>query len=410
MRRRRDLQHDDLVAWLAQRAVPIDLAAAGVHPAWSALDELADRSRVAFLAESHHFVHEKHAFRRSAIAWLATRGWRWFGEELGWTDGLRIDDHLRTGDEGALDRVPTYGHLGARRTDREDRPWGILAAGDAAFPLAAFRSAQQAFARSVRDLGDELRWFGFDVDGWTTAGLEVLRELGRADPAVAAVVTALAQVPGEPLQAEADRAAAVLAAAGPLPAVAARTLDALATTLRYATEAYPAATWEELRRPMATREQLMCRHVDAVLDDPAFAGPDGKVALQAGSLHLLKDDGAIRDETPGIGPGGGWVPSIGHHVTHRAEVGADRVLAVWMVCGHGRDANPLVPDQATIAPRPGTLNAALDEVSGATSVLVSLAGLPGYVRIQHMHGSVLRTPVVGQLDAVVYVPAVSPLA
>ena len=36
--------------------------------------------------------------------------------------------------------------------------------------------------------------------------------------------------------------------------------------------------------------------------------------------------------------------------------------------------------------------------------------LPGDVRVQHMHDSVFRTPVAGQLDAVVYVPEVSPLA
>ena len=402
-RRRRDLGHDDLVAWLAERAIPIDLAAGGPHPAWSALDALADRSRVAYLAESHHFIHEKYAFRRSAIAWLAARGWRWFGEELGWTDGLRVD-------QGALDRVPTYGYEGVRRTDRSDRPWGILAAGDAAFPQEAFRDAQQAFHRSIRAISDDLRWFGFDVDGWTTAGLEVLRELVPSHPEVAAVVAGLEQVPGESLTAEADRAAAVLAAAPPLPAVAARTLDALATTLRYAAEAYPAATWEDLRPPMATREQLMWRHVDAVLDDPALAGPDRKVALQAGSLHLLKDDDAIHDETPGIGPGGGRVPSVGHHVAHRADIGADRVLAIWMLCGRGHDANTLVPGQAGIAPRAGTLNAALDAASHGHPALVPLTDLPGAVRVQHMHDSVFRTPVAGQLDAVVYVPEVSPLA
>jgi hypothetical protein len=265
-------------------------------------------------------------------------------------------------------------------------------------------------ARSVRALGPDLRWFGFDVDGWTTAALEVLGELAAADPAVAAVVARLAQVPGESLDAEATRAAAVRAEAAPLGAVADRTLDALATTLRYATEAYPAATWEELRRPMATREELMWRHVDAVLDDPALAGPTGRVALQAGSLHLLKDDTTIHDETPGIGPGGGRVPSIGHHVAHRPDVGADGVLAVWMLCGRGRDANPLVPDQAGVAPIPGTLNAALDAMCDGQPLLVPLAGLPGTVRIQHMHRSVFRTPVEGQLDAVVYVPEVSPLA
>jgi hypothetical protein len=363
-------------------------------PAWSALDELADRARVAYLAESHHFVQEKYAFREAAIGWLRHRGWTWFGEELGWTDGVRID-------RAELDRVPTYGHLGARRTDRDDRPWGILRAGDEAFPRAAFASAQQAFARAVQDLG--VRWFGFDVDGWTTAGLELLRELGAAE--------GFEQVPGESLDEEAARVAAVAATRlGALPPLAARTLDAYAATLAYATQAYPAATWEQLRPAMAAREQLMERHVDAVLDDPAFAGPDGKVALQAGSLHLLKDDTAIRDEAPGIGPGGGLVPSIGHHVAHRPDIGPDRVLAIWMLCGHGRDADPLVPEQSAIAPVKGTLTEACDRVADGVPLLVPLAGLPGRVRIQHMHSSVFRTPVEGQLDAVVYVAEVTPLA
>jgi hypothetical protein len=379
-----------------EHALPLDLGGSGSEPepAWSALEELGDRARVAYLAESHHFVREKYEFRRAAIRWLRARGWTWFGEELGWTDGVRVD-------RGELDRVPTYGHLGARRTDRDDRPSGILRAGDDAFPRDAFASAQRAFATSLQGLG--IRWFGFDIDGWTTAALELLRELGVAD--------GLEQVPGETLEEEAARVAAVAASrVDRLPALAARTLDSYAATLAYAVQAYPAPDWEQLRPAMATREQLMGRHVGAVLDDPALAGPDAKVALQAGSLHLLKDDSAIHDETPGIGPGGGLVHSIGHQVAHRPELGPDRVLSIWMLCGHGRDANPLVPDQAGIAPLRGTLNEACDRAADGVPILVPLAGLSGQVRIQHMHSSVFRTPVQGQLDAVLYLPRVTPIA
>jgi hypothetical protein len=388
-----DLSRWQLERWVRDHAAEVELDDPDQSP-WSALDELAERARVAYVAESHHFVREKYAVRRAAVRWLAARGWTWFGEELGWTDGVRVD-------RGELDRVPTYGHLGARRSDRHDRPWGILDTGDGGEPADGFVRAQIAFARSLQHLG--VRWFGFDVDGWTTAAVELLRELGAAE--------GLDPVPGESLQEEADRVATVAAGRiGSLPPAAARALDAYATTLAYAVQAYPATAWEQLRPAMATREQLMWRHVDAVLDDPAFAGPGAKVALLAGSLHLLKDDTAAHDETPAIGPGGGLVPSIGHHVAHRADVGADRVLAIWMLCGRGRDASPLAADRAGIAPLAGSLNAACDRVADGVPIVVPLAGLPGRVRIQHMHSSVVRTRAAGQIDAIVYVPEVTPLA
>ena len=397
------MRRGQLERWLAARAQPIDLAPDGSTAPFAVLDEVLAGARVAYVVESHHFVEEKYAFRTLVLRALAERGWRWFGEELGWTDGLLVDEHLRTGDDAPLERVPTYGDESWRRPDRDDRPTGVLAAGERAYPLAAFARRQRELARAVRVAIPGARWFGFDVDGGTTAAYPALRaQLGDPLPA------GLEPVPGESLAEEADRVEAALADHRDLPILARRTLDALASTLRYAVEAYPAERWEDLSGPLAVREQLMHRHVDAVLDEPDLAAGE-RVALMAGSLHLLKDDARATGLDRSLGPGGGLVPPVGHHVASRADLGPDRIAAIWMLCGSGRDSNPMVTGAQAIEPQRGTLNAALAGVAAGQPLLVPLAGLEGDVVLQHMYGSTFATPVARQLDAVVFAPWVHPL-
>ena len=390
------MRRGQLERWLAARARPIELAPDGSTAPLAALDPVLDGARLAYVVESPHFVTEKYAFRTLVLRALAERGWRWFGEELGWADGQHVDRFLRTGDDGALHQVPTYGDDSWRHPDRDDRPSGVLADGERHFPLAAFASEQRAFARSVRAAVPGARWFGFDVDGGTTAAHPLLR--GMLEP-----------VPGESMAEEAARVEALLAAEGAeLPAVVRRTLDGLAGTLRYAVDAHPAVEWLDLRGPLAAREQLMHRHVDAVLDEPELAAGQ-RVALQAGSLHLLKDDRLASKLDRSLGPGGGLVPSVGHHLAQRPDVGPDRVAAIWMLCGSGRDSNPMVPGAQAVEPQRGTLNAALAAVAAGQPLLVPLTGLEGEVVVQHMYGATFATPAIGQLDAVVFAPQVSPL-
>lgn len=103
---------------LTERAIPIELDGAhGDLAPFGVLDELADRARVAYLVEMDHFIAEKSAFRLLCIRYLASRGWRWFGEEVDVRIGQRLDGYLLTGDESLLDRL-------------EEDPWytsGILA-------------------------------------------------------------------------------------------------------------------------------------------------------------------------------------------------------------------------------------------------------------------------------------------
>jgi hypothetical protein len=84
-----------------------------------------------------HFIHEKYGFRLLCIRYLASRGWRWFGEE------------------SLLDPVP-------------EPPWftsGVLA--NSRQPTAALDAEQGRFMRAVPRSAPGLRWSGFDADSST---------------------------------------------------------------------------------------------------------------------------------------------------------------------------------------------------------------------------------------------------
>jgi hypothetical protein len=79
--------------------IPIELdGESGPIEPFGALDAVAAKARVAYIVEMDNFVHEKYDFLLMCIRYLASRGWSWFGEELDWRQGERIDHYLRTGD------------------------------------------------------------------------------------------------------------------------------------------------------------------------------------------------------------------------------------------------------------------------------------------------------------------------
>jgi erythromycin esterase-like protein len=122
---------------LADRAIPIELD--GEHgdlAPFAVLDDLADRARVAYIGEMDHFVAEKNDFRLLCIRYLASRGWRWFGEE--W---------------------PELEH---------QRPFtrGVLA--NPRQPTAALEADQARFHATLRRLVPDAHWFSFDADGRDT--------------------------------------------------------------------------------------------------------------------------------------------------------------------------------------------------------------------------------------------------
>jgi erythromycin esterase-like protein len=87
-------------------ACPIQLdGERGTLDAFSALAPLADAARAAYIVEMDHFIHEKYDFRLLCIRYLASRGWRWCGEEIDRRQGERIDRYLTGGDGTLLDAI-----------------------------------------------------------------------------------------------------------------------------------------------------------------------------------------------------------------------------------------------------------------------------------------------------------------
>jgi erythromycin esterase-like protein len=164
-----------------------------------------------------------------------------------------------------------------------------------------------------------------------------------------------------------------------------------------------ATTYEELQPSMALRERLMHERVAQVLADH----PDEKVALFAGSLHLMKDDATV-DAPGGAGPGGDTDDSIGHHVAH--VLTPDRpVLSFWMLHGAGTSANPWLPPPGELRSAPGTVDAELAARWSSPCLAVVDPADVERRRVTQMHNLVLRCRLAEQVDGVVFVPRVTPL-
>ncbi|MFZ0679040.1 hypothetical protein [Candidatus Binatus sp.] len=168
---------EDFRAYAAERAIAFkDLEAIEKNARrLSILDPLVAGKRLAYIGESDHFIHEKYAYRLAMLNYLAARGFRNVGEELGATDGIRIARYVETGNESQLERVSIYGYSGATRTDRDDTPTGILRGsfGDA-YPTALFAAEQKRFAHGLRKIG--VRFFGFDIDPYPAVDTRTSRK------------------------------------------------------------------------------------------------------------------------------------------------------------------------------------------------------------------------------------------
>ena len=172
----------------------------------------------------------------------------------------------------------------------------------------------------------------------------------------------------------------------------------------YIRMANEATTFEALRPVMAHRERLIHGRVARVLQEH----PDAKVALMAGSTHLLKDDDTC--DAPGAtGPGGDTDPSIGHFLVHELLDGPDDVLSIWMLHGRGRSANPWLPPPGELVAAEGTVDAELAAQHDQPHLVVIDRRDTERRRVTQMHNLVLTCALAEQVDALVFVPEVSPL-
>lgn len=418
------------LAWAAEHAIRLEPLAPDLDvEVLAPLDPLLEAKRIAFLGEANHFVHEKYAYRILFIRYLHSRGFRWLGEELGRSDGVRVARYLATGDAAELERVALFGYRGAVRSDRDDRPTGVLREIFDGQPEAALRAEQLRFLDALRRSGcaggtEGLRFFGFDIDYEPGVGYELLAEILERLPErepFAALRSALVRHPGESLEDEIRRLrrglelasgerARLEAALGPAPAR--ELLRRGATTLgshEYVHVAHPAASYAALAPALALRERLMIEHVEDVL---AGLPASDKVILLSHDLHLAKDDAAIASERPEAGPGGGRVACLGSQLARRHP---GEIFCVWMLEERGTDSRPLARGDRRVESARGTLNLLLGRVGGAFALPTAsrdprARGVLGRgATLTLMYGAKVRAVVADQADALCFVREVSPL-
>lgn len=86
------------ITWAREHAVMVEsLDESGDVEKLSFLDELLENKRVVYLGEEDHWIHEKTDYRLLLLRYLVSRGWRYVGEELGFSDGLQIDHYTARG-------------------------------------------------------------------------------------------------------------------------------------------------------------------------------------------------------------------------------------------------------------------------------------------------------------------------
>ena len=384
---------------------PLDGATCDL-PLLAHLGQRASASNLVALGELNHFVHEKTDFRLLFSRLLISLGWNVFVEELGLSDGLRIDRFLQTGDEAEFARLPSFGYTAHLRTDRNDRPGGILKT--ESYPTDAFVWEQKRFYRGLRDAaarqGNRLRLAGIDIDGLPGGSYEDIAQLVPADRATRhAFMEALRRVPGESVAEERARlAVALLHLPRAWPSEIAESVRALSESLEYVALTYSAKTYDAVRPGMAFRENAMKRRFAAA----KTRFENAKLVLMAHALHLAKDDAAVRGG--GVGPGGGSVASLGHWLVNENK---DNPFSIWMLYGAGEDSQPFETLPRTANFPPTTLNAMLARFG--QNLLFFPADAPELFRppcvVGHMYNALFETSLLLQADAVVFFPLVTPL-
>ena len=426
--------------WAREHAIQIDPLDGfnGDPEKLSILDRAIEGKKIALIGEQDHFVHQKYDYRTLVARYLFSHGWRWFGEEMGFSDGLLVDRFLKTGDQRHLDNVSIYGNRNELRIDRNDDPTGILKDGWSSeeFPQREFNAEQFRFARALAQLQyssppgrDSIRFFGFDCDALVGRGYRDLEEIlapFEGDELVRKLRGVLARVPGETRAEEISRLRSsrdlIVAEKPHLEglvgaenfALLEQSAFCLAESFAYTEVAYPATTWKELNRGFAIREQVMHRNMELIISraDKTQAGKPvpQKFALMSHNEHLAKDIFSIKRKG-GAGPGGGRVESIG---TCLERTMPGQVFSIWMLCGRGRDSQPLSYMSNEVQSPNGTLNEMLSDIGAAFVLPINEAdSLPTLLQREIKfvsNGNVVhRTVITRQTDAIFFVREVTPL-
>jgi Erythromycin esterase homolog len=395
----------------------------------SFLDDLLAAKRVVYLGEEDHWIHEKNEYRILMLRYLFSRGWRYAGEELGWSDGIRINHYLETGELSYLDRIATYGYRGDVRNDRQDKTSGILKDSSDNYPIKEFRAEQIRFAKTLRDCNEncltesgKVRYFGFDVNAAAGGGYEDIRELlspVENAPELAELHKLLTIIPDETMEQEINRLSHILRTVDDKIIILKKLLGekcyahlqqclcTMRDSFDYFRVANPATNYKALNKAMAAREEMMYRNVKFILSQME---PKDKLILMGHNRHLSKDIGSIKNlgASP---PGGKLVPSLGTLINRLLP---GQVFSIWMLYDHGRSSQPFTWLSNEYTSKPGSLNAILAEI-GSTYLLPTVTMdaradlLKSEMDIVGIYNATFCTAISKQADAIFFINKVNPL-
>jgi len=336
-----------LGGWVSANAIALDPRDWSPADGRGFLDSELDAVEFVYLGEPDHYIQEKYDYRLGLIRYLVDRGFTYIGMEMGYSDGLRIDRYLESGDAAILEEVALYGHRDEYVAGLPD----VMEAELARPYLDAFVDEERAFLAELLQVssslpGDErLHWFGFDIDIVPGGGyVDAERVLDAASPGGGdflddvrhELASTRSMEPVERVQALDSLAAVVdthteeleelLGATGA--SELHQTIQNLADSYRFQADAFAepfGVTWGEA---MIRREQDMIRRLD---DGWLPALPAGARAILLGhNLHLTRSVESLATgplDDPDASPM--W-PTIG------AELAARRsVYAIWMLYDHG---------------------------------------------------------------------------
>ena len=358
---------DDWVRWAAERSLILD------PTGWPAVtpDELGpvidqlDEKRFVFLGEPDHYIAEKYDYRLALIRALVGEGYRHIGMEMGFSDGVRIDRYLETGDERHLDRVATYGYRGDLRPDRRPVPKTVRAVAEQPF-YDAFVAAERDFLGQLREISaslepdeERLHWFGWDIDAvYPDGGYADAREIldpHTGVPVVEDIVMGMALVPSETSTEEVARLERVLAlivdrdtetrnALGRDDAeMLRRIVQNLIDSLSFYGLAFREPFGQHWNEALQQREAALIDRLDtgwmAELD------PSTKVILMGHNMHLGKDSSTLASGRAGSGETTGMWPTLGSAIADRSSV-----YSVWMLYDHGTSVRALATEATFVVP------------------------------------------------------------
>lgn len=328
----------------------------------SFLDDALQGKRIVYLGEADHYVHEKYDYRLILIRYLFERGWRHIGNEMGRSDGKRIDQFIATGDPSHLDRVAIYGYRGALRSDRNDYAKGIarIALAKSKEWREALFAEERWFAHQLRNLSEtrvhgspRIEFFGFDYDPLAGGGYEDAEAVlapYKADSTIAQIRKRLARVKNESIDDEIARLNRVVdyiqsKRSSLQHLMGADHYNELLNSLLCLRDSFrvvkvngydvtPSVRIEALK----DRERSMFRQVKEKISK---LKPEEKIILMGHNTHLSKDYTTLR-----FGPMNASNPSWPTIGTFVAKLLPGQVYSIWMLYDHGRHSDLFCPEES----------------------------------------------------------------